>query len=351
MRTADVIVIGQGLAGTTLAWQLRRRGQSVVVIDREHGVSASRIAAGLMTPVTGKRLAKSWRWETLHPAAMAFYRAIERDTNTPLLHQKPALRLFLDEAERGEYRKRSTGMLAGLVRETQFNRDWLISPPGAFEMPDAARLDVSRYLDVSRGVFERDQAYLRAEVEPAHDLELRSESMRLPRLNLEARLLVFCRGFTAALDPWFGSIRFNAAKGEILTVRIAGFAEERVVHRGIWLAPIGGGLFRAGSTYEWDHLNNLPTPGRRTEIESRLRQFLRLPFEVIGHEAAVRPVIDAGFPVLGRHPSEPRLAYFNGLGSKGSLLAPYFAEQLAASLLGEREADPEVDVQSMLGKA
>ena len=322
MRTVDAIVIGQGLAGTTLAWRLRQRGQSVVVIDREQGVSASRIAAGLITPVTGKRLAKSSRWDTLHPAALAFYRTIERDTDSGLLHQKPALRLFLDEAERDEYRKHSVGMLAGLVRKARFNREWFIAPHGAFEMPDAARLDVALYLEASREAFEREQSYLRADVDPARDLELSTDVVRLPRLNLKARFIVFCRGFAPDADPWFGSIRFNAAKGEILTVRIAGFTEERVVHRGIWLAPLGGGLFRVGSTYEWDDLDDSPTPERRAEIESRLRQFLRLPFEVIDHRAAVRPVIDAGFPVLGRHPREPRLAYFNGPRVKGLVAGP-----------------------------
>lgn len=344
----DVIVIGQGLAGTTLAWQLRRRGQRIVVMDREAAISSSRIAAGLITPVTGKRLAKSWRWDELRPAAIEFYRVIEDQTGVSVLHQKPSVRLFVDQTECDEYRKREAGMLAGLVRDADVNRDWLLAPFGGFEMPSAARLDVLRYLDVSREVFRQDDSYTQADVDPGLDVELLVDGVRIRRLNLEARMLVFCRGFGAKPDPWFGSIRFNAAKGEILTLRIPGLAEDRVIHRGVWLAPIGGGVFRAGSTYEWDDLSATPTAAGRAEIQSRLRAFLRVPFEVVDHHAAVRPVIDAGFPVLGRHPRRPQLAYFNGLGSKGSLLAPFFAEQLAACLMGEREVDAEVDVRKAL---
>src|SRR4029077_3930594 len=102
-------------------------------------------------------------------------------------------------------------------------------------------------------------------------------------------------------------------------------------------------------TYNWDDLSCEPTAAGRAEIESRLSEFLRLSFQVIDHRAAVRPVIDAGFPVLGRHPQFPQLAYFNGLGSKGSLLAPFFAEQLAAYIAGERAVDAEVDVRKHLG--
>src|SRR4051794_41445927 len=99
---AEFVIVGQGLAGTALAWALLRRGRRVLVIDRERGDSASRIAAGLITPVTGKRLAKSWRGGELFPAAGAVYRSIEAENDCPILHERPALPLFAGEGERGE---------------------------------------------------------------------------------------------------------------------------------------------------------------------------------------------------------------------------------------------------------
>lgn len=346
MRRVDFVIVGAGLAGTTLAWRLRRQGQSVLVIDRETGAPASRVAAGLVTPVTGKRMAKSWRWDELFPAAVAFYQQVEVELGRAVVHQRPALRLFVDEAERDELRRRG-GILAGLVTPTNDIPAAFAAPFGGFEMP-AARLDVPRYLDASREHFRRHGAYLRAEIDPAGDVDPTADGVRLPRLGVEASGLVFCRGFAPESDPWFGGILFNAAKGESLTVRVPGLTEERVVHCGVWLAP-SGDVFRCGATYNRDELNVEPTAAGRAELESRLRVFLRLPFEVIDHHAAVRPVIDAGYPALGRHPQSPQLAYFNGLGSKGSLLAPFFADQLAACLLGERDPDAEVDVRRHFG--
>lgn len=348
MARVDVVVVGQGLAGTPLAWQLRRRNRSVLVIDRESGNSSSRVAAGLVTPVTGKRLARSWRWDELRGAAVEFYRAIEAETGEACFHERPALRLFVNESERDEFRRRAGGVLAGLVRPADDAPGEFGAAFGGFEMPTAARLDVPRYLDASREHFRRHGSYLAADLDPVRDVELTADGVRLPRLGVEAASLVLCRGFSPDADPWFGGIRFNAAKGEILTLRIPGLREDRVIHRGVWLAPTGGGVFRCGATYSRDELDREPTAAGRAELESRLRAFLRLPFEVIGHEAAVRPVIDAGFPVLGRHPTFPQLAYFNGLGSKGSLLAPFFADHLAACLFGGREADPAVDVRKRL---
>lgn len=62
-------------------------------------------------------------------------------------------------------------------------------------------------------------------------------------------------------------------------------------------------------------------------------------------------MIDAGYPVMGTHPTHPQLAYFNGLGSKGSLLAPFFAQQLAACLVGEGEVEPPLNVRRFLGQS
>src|SRR5215207_7423922 len=107
----EFVIVGQGLAGRALAWALLREGRSVRVIDRE-GESSSRVAAGLVTPVTGKRLARSWRWDELYPAAVAFYRAIEAETGSAFFHQRPALRLFANEAERDEFRRRESTLLS-----------------------------------------------------------------------------------------------------------------------------------------------------------------------------------------------------------------------------------------------
>jgi glycine oxidase len=51
--TPDVLVVGAGLAGLPVAWELTRRGARVAVVDREvPGQAASRVAAGMLAPVT-----------------------------------------------------------------------------------------------------------------------------------------------------------------------------------------------------------------------------------------------------------------------------------------------------------
>jgi len=326
MDRVDVIVVGQGLAGTALAWQLLRRGRSVLVVDREPPVTSSRIAAGLVTPITGKRLAISRQFDELLPVATAFYRDIEARLGVSFFHALPCVRLFAYEIELKQYAK-GAAEFAGLVCEPDppLNPDWFDAPRDGFQMPTAARLDAATYLNASRDHFAERGCYRCASVDAVSDIAVSASGVTLLPLDVSASRLVFCQGFDGAANPYFPDVTFDAAKGEILTLRIPDLAETRVVNRGVWLAPDGEELFRAGATYSWDPLDCEPTTAGREEILTRLRTFLKLPVEVVGHAAAVRPIIGDRYPVVLWSAEFPRLGFFNGLGSKGALLAPHFA--------------------------
>lgn len=51
-QTADVVVIGGGLIGTSISWRLRQAGLDVVVVIGERSAAASQVAAGMLAPIT-----------------------------------------------------------------------------------------------------------------------------------------------------------------------------------------------------------------------------------------------------------------------------------------------------------
>ena len=73
MKTVDYLIVGHGLAGATLAWQLQKLGQTIAVVDREAPNTASRVAAGLISPISGKRNAASYRFDEFWKEAKEFY--------------------------------------------------------------------------------------------------------------------------------------------------------------------------------------------------------------------------------------------------------------------------------------
>lgn len=331
----DVLIVGLGLAGAALAWTLRRRGVSVFVVDREDRVTSSRIAAGLMTCVTGRRLVKSWRWDELWPFAVEFYRGVEAETGTSLLDVGPMVRFLNTDSEREIFEKKRVSELAGLVREApDVSRDSRFHPAaaeGAIEILSGGRLRVADYLDVTRAMLRQTESYRCVDLSLPDDLELTPDGVCVPRLDLVVGRVVLCLGFAARGCPWLDWLRWNPARGEILTVDIPDLNEDRVVHAGVWIARQQGTLYRVGATYDWKALDSGPTEAGRAELVGRLERVLRVPFEVVGHDSAVRPILHDLPPLIGPVPGFPNVAVFNGLGSKGTLQAPFFADELVRS--------------------
>ncbi|HEY4261937.1 MAG TPA: FAD-dependent oxidoreductase, partial [Schlesneria sp.] len=287
----DAIVVGQGLAGTALAWNLTWRDQRVLVIDRDEPVTSSRVAAGLMTPITGKKLVPSWRWDRFWNSATKFYRRVEQQTSSSFFYPQRIVRLLATSQEQQYFARRVESEFGGLAQQPEplVSSAEFDNSLGGFEMVEGGRLAVLAYLAASREYFQRDDAIMTGDFDPNSDVELTADGVRIPRLDISARRLIFCQGIDAVSNRWFQNIDFKPAKGEILTVRVEGLAEERIVSHGVWLMPLGDGLFRAGATYEWKNLDSIPTNVARLEICQRLRDFLRFPFSVVGQDAAVRP--------------------------------------------------------------
>ncbi|MEQ1650494.1 MAG: FAD-dependent oxidoreductase [Hyphomicrobiaceae bacterium] len=340
----DTIIVGQGLAGTTLAWRLVDAGQRVLMFDPAEAVTSSKIAAGLITPITGQRLALSWRVNEFLAVARAFYASIEQRTGQRFFYERRAVRLLQSVEERMQWAKRAgqpayQAFLSEMQPEPLIASEVAGSDGGGFEMR-AAQLDVAAYLAASRGMLPNETAAL----DWSRDVVF--ETSHISVLGHRCRRLISCEGFAASRNPFFPMLQFKAAKGEILTVRFHAPMPERTLHCGIWIAPTAeADVFRVGATYDWERLDQVPTVAARAELEGKLRALVRVPFTVLDHHAAVRPIIYLSEAVMGLHPTHERLGVFNGLGSKGSLHAPWFAKCFADLLIDGAALPDEVDLR------
>lgn len=316
-------MIGQGLAGTCLAWQWIARGRDFhISSDGRDG--SSRVAAGLVNPVTGKNFSPSWRIAEFLPEAVDFYQEIESVLGVRFWHPLPVLRLARDAREWRRIEARMTRpetapWIAGTV-----------PPPAgwhaAVELRGGGRLDARAFLDASKIHFEKLGVYQEAAVECPVDSRA-----------------IMCEGAAGLLDNQLGPHR--CAKGEILTIHAPGWPESHIrVGGGGWLVPVGGGRFKVGSTYEWNDLDNHPTDAGRDRVLEIARTLGGGDaFTVTAHEAGVRPILRRSQPLIGRRPDGGWVC--NGLGSKGSLYAPGCARRLAAACLDGATIEADLDFQ------
>ena len=344
-----IIICGQGLAGTLLAWHLLGLGRRVLLLDPDEAVTSSKIAAGIVTPITGPRVALSPGVGGFLPEALACYAGTARVLGREHFHRCRQVRLWRneEEPERFAAKRRLPEFAAHLAAERPgplVDPAWFHGSGGGFEMETGGWLETRAWLADSAAWFESCGMRRRMRVEVGAVVP-DEEGVTLPD-GLRASVVVFCEGAAARSNPWFPWVAWKCAKGEILTLAAPAMTgERRIVNCGGWLLPVDeAGNFRTGSTYCWDDLTATPTAAARQVLENRLKGLLRVPWEVTGHEAAVRPIIHHSLARLGRHPVHPRLAFFNGLGSKGVLHGPQYARQLAEHLVQGTPLPPEIDV-------
>jgi glycine oxidase len=321
----DAIIVGQGLAGTTLGWHLHDAGLRVLIIDADEPMTSSKIAAGLITPITGRRMALSWQDETLAPTAERFYKRIEIRIGARFYSERRAIRLLKSDDERSSWaqRQHQPAFQKHLVKpqpEPLLDDDVADSSGGGFAM-HSAQLDVAAYLAASR-----DQLACRSMTVNWRQ-GVRFGANEIVVEGLRTRWLISCEGYAASRNPFFSFVPFKPAKGDILLVRFLGPMPPDCLHHGVWVAPTeDADVFRVGSTYEWEGLDQGPSLAARMDIEQKLQAFIRRPYAVIDHQAAVRPIIQESQALIGMHPVHQQLGYFNGLGSKGTLYAPSLAQ-------------------------
>lgn len=338
MTAPRILIIGGGLAGTCLAWRLHERGVPFMIVDRDEPATSSKVAAGLVTPITGMRMNLNWRYGTLHPEAVAFYREIERLLGGIFYHDVPIVKLLRDDWSADRWQKRCrqpevqpyfTQPDGPLVDESIFS-----APLGGYEMKQSGWLDSAAFLSASRAFFLEHGCWQTGESDGS--LVWRGETYTHA---------VFCIGWEAAKHPWFDWLPFRSARGTVLQVSADTGGEKRIINRSCWVLPRGDGTLRVGPTYELDFDDaSTPSPASVHELESKLQSLLKRPYKVLGSQTGVRPIITRRHAIFGFHPGKPNIGFINGLGSKGVLRAPWVGRQFVEHLLDGKAIEPDMDL-------
>lgn len=303
MSPRPLHIIGHGLAGAILAETASRKGIPIRV-THDNGSASSRVAAGLFTPLTGRRLIPSWALEQALPVVRRFYPSLEQELETSFYEEKPTCRILRSEEQRKELEQRPSDWV----------KDWQASPPpfhsgyGVIEVTGGGWVNLPKMLDALEAKRQQQDQWNRA--------------------PLPDERTVWCQGVQAATSDLWKDVGWRIAYGDVLTVRIPDLDPSYIYNFDKFLLPIGNQLFRCGATYDWHTLEPVPRAKGRQEIESALQSCLTCPYEVVDHQAGLRPVALARVPVAGPHPEEPDQWIFNGFASKGVLLAPWMAEGL-----------------------
>jgi len=342
----DYLIVGQGIGGTSLAWHLHDSGKKILLVNDSALPSSSRVAAGIFNPLTGKKLVKTWLADDIFPYARKFYTGLEQKLGVKVLHQASIFRPFRSIEEQNSYLAQTSdpGISKYIqpLSDQQNLPEHVHAPFGGMEVIQSGWVDLPLLLDKSRDYFANLSQYLESEFN-ADDLGIAESSVSWNGLFFEK--VILCQGFNARENGLFNWLPFTPVKGQILEIEIAALASSQIVNQGIFILPVSNTHCRVGATYSWDPLDWETTHAAAEELKSKLDPLLKIPYQITGQQAGIRPSSHDRRPMLGMHPEHARIGIFNGLGTKGVTLAPYFANQFTEYLEKQKELNDAVNIK------
>lgn len=335
-RHFNVLIVGQGLAGSLLAWQMIRHGLNVLVIDNNHQQSSSKVAAGIINPITGHRSNLTDGFVKFMSYAKTRYEELEDTLGQTFLIKTQQQRLLKNQGQQHYYLKRLeqtnyADFVSTLEKTDNSAHPFKSSEFGVADIQETFRVDVKALLSAIKSWLISQNSYIDAKIDYA-DINFTNTLARINNgaFDYTAEQLVFCEGYQAIYNPWLHNLPFKLAKGEILTVQLDK-PQTAMLNWGHWLLPLlpDNDIALLGSNYAWNDTSESCNVDVAQELIDSLEKYTSISARISNHQSGIRPSTINRKPLISVHPEQPNLYCFNGFGSKGCLLIPYYAEQFA----------------------
>jgi glycine/D-amino acid oxidase-like deaminating enzyme len=337
------LIVGQGLAGTLLAFSLLEKGEEVLIADDYAHASASQVAAGMWNPVTFKRLAASWLVQEMLEEMNHTFRKLEERLQTSFFHSLPVARIFSSIQDANFWDEKSDHPEVGRYLSARSNssvQENFNAPFGNSEVNECGWLNVPLFREASKNFFLQHENFIDESVEE-NEVLFHENGVRWKEKEFDK--IILCNGI--GVNQWTGleKLELIPNHGQVLDLHIENLEIDSIVNFGQFLLPYGNEKFRLGATYDWNVVPDVPTKEAREFLLSELKARLNNNIIVESHKTGYRPTTRDRRPIIGFAELNEKLGVFGGLGSKGVLLAPYFSKLFATVLTEGMEIPKEVN--------
>jgi glycine oxidase len=351
-RTADVVVVGAGVIGLAIAYELSRRGARVRVLDaRAAGQGATQASAGMLTPHTETRDLPALRGFGARSLDLydAFIEHVREDSGIEVEYRRcGSLHIATDETQMEDLRRLAIHLGASAVAADLLNPAQvhdhepqiaagvaggvLVPAHGYVVVNDfvralaAASAARGTHIDIERALNVRaDAAGLRVETQGN---TIRAASVVIAAGSWTSRVAV--EGDNA--------IPVRPVRGQIVQLDWSTAPLSRIVWGpDCYLVPWSTGTMLVGATVEEAGFDERATTAGVHDLLGAACDLLPQAWQAAftGVRVGLRPATPDDLPVLGRSPHVAGLYYATGHYRNGVLLAPVTAVLLADLVLGQ----------------
>lgn len=343
----DYIIVGCGLASIAFCEQLRENRKSFVVFD-DGSQQSSIVAAGLYNPVTLKRFTEVWKADEQLKIAMPYYAQLETLLNVKLDYKLSVLRRLASVEEQNLWFSATDKPLLepylskNIIKQ---NIPGINSPFGFGAVFHAGRIDTHTLISNYKNYLNKEQILFK---ERFIYEDLKISNQHVTYRDIDANQIVYAEGFGVKNNPFFKEIPLNGTKGEIIEIYAPSLNLDVAIKSSVFIIPLGNHYYNVGATYHWQDKTNQPTETAKTELTSKLKQFLNVPFEIIQQKAGIRPTTTDRRPLVGCHVKHQNMYVLNGLGSRGVMIAPYVASALYQHIEHAKPLSKEININRFL---
>ncbi|MEN8247367.1 MAG: FAD-dependent oxidoreductase [Bacteroidota bacterium] len=340
----DYIIVGQGFAGTSLANELLKLNKRVLVFDAPQLPSSTMVSGGLFNPITGRKMVLTWLASELFPFLHKFYKDLEERLGGKYLYNIPLYRPFLNTEELNDWQGKWSDARYSEFIEKVYSEpilpEFFKNNMGGIMLKHAGYLDnQSLFIDFRN--FLREKEIFVEEEFLTENINYESDSIVYNEYS--AKKVILCTGPAGFGNKLLNDIRFQPLKGEALRLKIE-YNTNIMINRNGFVLPRDG-MYVAGATYNRHSTTWEPSEEGKQEVMAKIDKLLNTGYEIIDQIAGLRPTTHDRRPVVGFLPDQPQIGVFNGLGSKGSTLAPFFANQFANHMVNGSDIYREVRIE------
>ena len=338
----DFLIVGQGIAGSIMGLQLEQYNQRFLIVDKNEKITSSKVAAGLMHPMSFKRCVLNWKGETLYDYSHQFYTKCNEILRNKTYCEFPLIRLFQSYEEQNNWlSKVSSKPFVNVLSEREEKFKVINNPFGNGRLKKSAKLDASAFLKNVKLYFKR-QNKIREELFSIENLK--KDGGFYKRGNDLFKHIIFCQGpFVEPFNP-FSYLPIIPNKGEILEIQ-SKILPQLILSKGVFSIPTVEDKFIVGATYNHRDLSEKITEDARKELILKIEKFLpQKKIKIINQKYGFRPTTIDRKPMIGNHPILKNAFIFNGMGSKSILMAPLLGKQLIEHILFDKKLSETVNV-------
>ncbi len=325
---------------------LEKEGQNCYYIDAPEQISCTSIAAGLINPITGRKFVKSWLIDELLPFAKATYQSFEEQFGEQLFFEPKLIRSLFNAGDENTWLARAADpeYVPYMATEADVGNLKSISHPvyAYAEVKYAAQVNVGQLCDLLRQK-HRNEGRLLETIFDFEQLKIMQNQVKYGEVTADS--IIFCEGWRMRYNPYFNHLPYQGTKGNVLHLRLPETKIDRIFKHRLFIIPFKDDIYWVGGNSRIHFTDEEPLDEDLVYITDRLDEMLTTPYEIVSHQSAIRPTVKDRRPFIGCHSEYPHLAIFNGMGTKGTSLAPYWAHHFVQHLVNGAALDKGVDIQ------